>query len=174
MRVRRPQANGRIVIVRPTGHPPVEQQLRGQVRSSSGMTWGVHTADGAKLGALSGRANAGLARDLSHVIQLVAEEPPPEKPDKARLDKALLAFLDRIEQSNAVLPGSNEIVRAVAGLRNAGHLLTVLNRLARAGKIFHWSDGSGNRGAHSAQRVVRLALSQTMLRTKGAPASVTV
>lgn len=32
-----------------TGHPPVEQQLADQVRSGSGMTFGVRTADGARM-----------------------------------------------------------------------------------------------------------------------------
>ena len=32
-----------------TGQPPLEVQLRGQVRSATGMTWGQATIDGAKM-----------------------------------------------------------------------------------------------------------------------------
>ncbi|WP_428485975.1 hypothetical protein [Rhodopila sp.] len=32
-----------------TGHPPPEQQIAGQVRSATGMTYGVQTADGARM-----------------------------------------------------------------------------------------------------------------------------
>lgn len=36
-------------IIRYTGHPPVLEQIAGQVRSSSGMTYGRKSADGAKM-----------------------------------------------------------------------------------------------------------------------------
>ncbi len=143
-----------------TGHPPVIEQLRGQVRSPTGMTFGLKTHDGAKMP--PGFTSYQFPREAA------APEPAHHQPRgrAATISDDIIPRLRALADDNGMLPPRSTL-RAAFG-RN---LVRQLHFLESAGCIRLWvADPGGNtRGI-----AIRIPGSDLILRTPDAPADALV
>lgn len=114
---------GKIIIY--TGAPPVRQQIANQVRSASGMTFGISTADGPRLAPLAYR----------RMITPIERQPAPlvAPPGDAPLTDRLLYRLQVLVRDGLPLPSRKKLTEefgpgfkpALQTLLNAGRLANV-------------------------------------------------
>ena len=136
-------------IIRLTGHPPPERQVRDQVRSATGATYVRQMSAFHSLGATNG------ARTIADVVA-----------PGVRLARDLISFLKTIELTGEALPYPEQI-----GQELGAHpvlVMATLRQLHRNGDIALWCARDDTRA--SGEFKVRLPGGETILRTERAPA----
>lgn len=138
--------------VRYTGHPPPERQIANQVRSSSGVTFGRATADGARLYALPSRLT-GFGSAPSQLRAALEEALPAD-----RSCRELLGALLDLERAGTKLPGCEALAGILGDDWNAQRVRRGLDALADAGHIVQ--------DVRHRDRALKIRGSDVVLRTK--------
>ena len=130
-----------------TGAPPIAEQLRGQVRSNTGMTWGIDVGGVAKIAPLSAAPRA-------------AVPPPPKLDPLTAAQNDLLRWLMDLDFNRGVLPRRPEILQQFSWtyMRN-------LQALNDHGCLTLWRQGESSNGWWA----VRLKGSERILATPDSP-----
>lgn len=155
----------------PTGAPPVAQQLAGQVRSSSGVTYGLPRPGGGPAlmpkGFISKRAAHPSRPVPAEALPTAAAEPLIAVPEGSPVSirDRLLANLIEISTMDGVLP-----TRAAMRHRYGSHIYGALRYLQANGHLRLWY-GPRNTDV-SGEMIIKVTGQDRELRTPGAPSHI--
>jgi hypothetical protein len=136
-----------------TGYPPVEVQLADQVRSATGMTYGVRTPDGAKM------ASAFMSNRITQPV-LAEREPAAAELQLTGETLRLYRMLQTLDAARASIP-DRTLIR-----EHFGHMFVLLiRRIVRAELAEFWDGRTKKSGAMA----LRLKGSSHIMRTADAP-----